>query len=250
MSSDRAVHLRRTLGDLALYALIVGVWTFKLRDAQLGSTLEVALVGAVLGAVLGGLRTGADLILAAEPWIARRAVVGDPPRDVLYRRVLDSLVGPSSAGLFGAVVASVWALMVDEGLWAVWLAHGVLLAVFLASAGIGAVWGRVLRADRLAICVGAMCWAPILTAFAWVPAVMPHSSEVLGHALNANPMMGVLSALGRHDVFWSPLFYGRVPYAEYAVHIRSAGIHLVAWLAAGTGLALVHAWRLRRRWLA
>jgi hypothetical protein len=59
-----------------------------------------------------------------------------------------------------------------------------------------------------------------------------------------------MSALDRRDVFWSPLFYGRFPYAEYAVHVQGAGIHMVVWLLAGLALLAANGWWLRRRWLA
>jgi len=250
MSSDPTTLARRVVHESLVYAIVVAVWVYKLRHAGLGSTLEMALVGAVLAAMLGGLRVGAGLLFAADPWVHRRVVIGGVPREFLWQCILEAVLASVIAGVVGACALALWSTFTDVALWSLAQTQGVLLGVFVASVGVGATWSALLKADRMAVAFGFLTWMPVMTAFAWVPSMLPHSSGTLGHAVNASPMMGVMSALDRRDVFWSPLFYGRFPYAEYAVHVHDAGVHMVVWLAVGICLLAANGWWLRRRWLA
>jgi hypothetical protein len=203
-------------------------------------------MGAAGGVVLVGLWAGASSGAQWAEWRCRRFLA-----PALFRR----LAVPGFAGRTGVVwgvvavsaaASSLWAAAGGGSPWRAAVAHMVLLAIATLSVLAGWTWASLLRADRLGAAFGLLTWAPFLASFVWVPYAVPHSRQALEWALNASPIAGVASALGRQDILWAPLFYGRLPYAEYGAGLWSPAAHLGLWCGAALLLgALAFVWSVR-----
>lgn len=193
-----------------------------------GSALDTALVGAVVPSALGGLYLGARLPTAALAWRRRRL----PLRALMKTQDADA-VGMRIAAGFWLLVFLIWAVVVGKPIMHVLAAHGVFAGAFLGSMGIGALWSLWTSSIRMSVFLGGLTWTPIWTAFIWLPAAFPPSMPLLNAAVNMNPLIGVMVAQNQRGIFWNPLFYGSLPYADYAVQMRGALFHLGLWTAVG-----------------
>ena len=240
MRSKAPDWLRYGARSFAVYAALTALTLYWTRG--FASALEMSLVGAVLPAALGGASLGARMPIDAAAWTANR----------LPLRRLSDLWRPQIVGLRLAAGAAllvflVWAAAAGEPLMRVLAAHGVLAGVFLASMGIAALWSLLVGSRRPAVLLTLLAWTPLWTAFIWLPAAFPPGPPLLNAALNMNPAMGIVSALRLQNLFWNPLLYGTLPYAEYAVSMRGPLFHFILWSAVGASCSFLALSILRRK---
>ena len=126
---------------------------------------------------------------------------------------------------------SLWCVIVKGSLPDTAKSFGVLLSVFAASTAIGLWWTTIFESGRVGAFFGVMTWTPLVTAFLWVPLLVPPTKTFLEIALNANPAAGVISALGAQKILWSPGIYERLPYAEYGAGFWNVPSHVFGWVA-------------------
>ena len=228
MLPDAPRWLRFAARSAVVYGFFSALAVYWGWGLGFGSALDTALVGAVVPSALGGLYLGARLPMKALAWRSRRL----PFRALIETRDADA-AGLRIAAGFWLIVFLAWAVVVDKPIMHVLAAHGILAGSFLGSMGVGALWSLWTNSIRMSVFLGVLTWAPVWTAFIWMPAAFPPSMPVLNAAVNMNPLIGVMIALKQRGIFWNPLFYGRLPYADYAVQMRGAWFHFGLWAAVG-----------------
>ena len=152
------------------------------------------------------------------------------------------------AGCVGYVAALVWCIWARATVAQVTATHGVLLATAVAAAGVGVWLEGALHARGLTLVYGMALWLAPLSAFLWAPAVVDHGRVALGRAVWVSPAAGVLSALGRHNIFHSAALYTSLPYADYGVSLPNPTAQGLALAAVGGALLGLRALVAHRSW--
>ncbi|MBM3216281.1 hypothetical protein FJZ36_15380 [Candidatus Poribacteria bacterium] len=246
MLHSRSWFLRRVVCDTVLYVSTVVVWSVACRGLSLGSRLETSIIGLVACAVLGGLWTGASSALQQTEWRGEMLSMPTVPFAIAHGPYVWRLASLGVVGALGGIGSIAWSLASHQtGVTSMIRAHAVLAAVLLAAVGVGGTAAACLRSDRAAVSIGLIALTPIVTGFLWIPSALPETSGWLAVALNIHPAAGVISALGLQGILWTPYFYGKLPYAEYAVRIASPEALAAAWLGVGTAFIALHALRVR-----
>lgn len=231
MFPDAPLWLRFAARSAAVYGFFSALAVYWGWGLGFGSALDTALVGAVVPSSLGGLYLGARLPTEAQAWRRRRL-----PLRALVKTPDAASVGLRAAAGFWLIVFLAWAVAAGKPIMQIMhvlAAHGVLAGAFLGSMGVGALWSLWAGSVRMSVFLGALTWAPVWTAFIWMPAAFPPKMPLLNAAVNMNPLIGVMVALNQRGFFWNPLLYGRLPYADYAVQMRGALFHFGVWAAVG-----------------
>ncbi|MBT3268295.1 hypothetical protein HN371_14155 [Candidatus Poribacteria bacterium] len=231
-----------------LHILLLATFHLVVGPIQVGSPLTVSTVGGVLGAVFGGLWLGARVAARLRVWSSCRSGMPHEPLSMHGRAVWRDVLPLLIVWGCGLVATLVWSLWTKSTLIQVTLAHAVLAATLVAAAGV-AIWVEALvHARRLALAYGSVLWALGLSAFLWAPAVVEHSRGSLEIAVLVNPGAGVLSALGRQNIFWVAALYGALPYADYGVRLAHPAAHALGWSAIGAGLIAIRVLWARHAW--
>lgn len=231
-----------------LHALIVWWWHVVAGPVDIGSRLTVSIVGGVLSAVLGGLWLGAQVAERLRAWAASRAAMPATPWAVLRRDVYDCAAPMIVAGGAGYAAAVAWSAWTNATVAQVTLAHGALVATAVAASGVGLWLESLLHARRLALAYGAALWLAPLTAFVWAPRVVAHGHDALERAVWVNPAAGVLSGMGRQNIFHSAALYTSLPYADYGVGLPNVAASIGGWVALGGVLLIARGLAVRGSW--
>jgi hypothetical protein len=245
---SRTGLLRRAAQYTAAHALVVAWWNAVVSPVDVGSSLTISVVGGVLSAVLAGLWLGARIAELARAWTLSRPAMPEDPWPAIQSGIRHVAAPVVVAGCLGYVAALVWCIWARATVAQVTAAHGVLLATVVAAAGVGVWLEGTLHARGLTLVYGMALWLAPLSAFLWAPAVVDHGRVALGRAAWVNPAAGVLSALGRHNIFHSAALYTSLPYADYGVSLPSPTAQGLALAAVGGALLGLRALVAHRSW--
>ena len=243
---------RGAAGRVAQFALLhivlVACFHLVVGPIDVGSHLTVSIVGGALGAVFGGLWLGARVAERLRGWSRCRSAMPHEPLSTHGGATWDDALPLLVVWGCGLAATLVWSLWTTATLLEVALANGVLAATLVAAAGVGVWLESLVHARRLTLACGTLVWALALSAFLWAPAVVEHSRASLERAVLVNPGAGVLSALGRQNIFWVAALYGTLPYADYGVRLAHPAAHALGWSALGLGLLAVRVLLIRSAW--
>ena len=235
MALDAALA-RASARGLALHLVTTACCYIVLHPLGIGSYVTVLMLGAVVSAVLGGLWIGAVAAHRLHEWASCSRAMPQAP----WGAVANDITRPVSVA--GGVWLGSLIAIAGGSLWSKGTAAQVVLALvvfvwpLVAATGVG-VWVEwVVRAPKLTMAYGAVVWLVPMSVFLWAPSIVVHGRASLERAVHVNPASGVLAALGRQSIFWSPALYGSLPYADYGARLGSPAGQAVVWLCIGIGL--------------
>ncbi len=232
----RADLARDAARGILCHLLVAGGACLLITPLGIGSTLTVVMVGSTLSALVGGLWIGSAVERSLHAWRACAGTMPRAPWAALARgvsRPAALAAGLWALSLLAAIVGSLWSRETPAQ---VALAHTVIIGLVVAGAGVGVWIESAIRAPRLTVVCGAVAWLVPLSAFLWAPGIVEPGRAVLERAVRVSPVAGVLAALGKRNIFWTPALYGTLPYADYGVQLGSATAQAAAWTCVGVGL--------------
>ncbi|MDA1191444.1 MAG: hypothetical protein O3A46_07135 [Candidatus Poribacteria bacterium] len=233
------MSLKRALIRAAILTVgIVAFTAISLRPIEFGTWLELVVLGWAVAALFVGMSRACDAVAIGFSPTRRTDGLSILPTTTCLV-TLTSMIATMTVG------TTVAAIITKASPLGVLKANFVIGGMMLAAYGTGLLCARWLRHARLGVAAGMLTWAPILTAFIWLPSLVPTSGKWLGFAVNINPLFGVVSALDKRQIFWLRVFYGKLPYAEYAVKMIGVWTHAAIWYT--VGLSLIGLCRLRWR---
>jgi hypothetical protein len=231
-----AALARASARGLSLHLVATACCYIVLHPLGIGSRVAVLMLGAVVSAVLGGLWIGAVAAHRLHEWTSCSRAMPRAPWGAVANDVTRPVCVAGGVWLGSLIAIAGGSLWSKQTASQVVLAHVVIVGPLVAATGVGVWLEWLVRAPKLTMAYGAVVWLVPMSAFLWAPSIVAHGRASLERAIHVNPASGVLAALGRQNIFWSPALYGTLPYADYGARLGSPVGQAAVWMGIGVGL--------------